>query len=104
MQKRKGRVKDETEGVRVNVYFDESVIVSVDWLAEKAGISRSRLVSNLVAEGVKGLERAELVGILDFALLMRDFGEGVKAWARGVRDEGPYRIKRELESRSTAQA
>lgn len=104
MEKKKGKVKEEKEGVRVNIYFDESVIVSVDRLAEKAGISRSRLVSNLVVEGVRGLERAELVGILDFALLMRDFGEGVKAWARGVRDEGPYRIKRELESRSMAQA
>jgi len=98
MEKKRGRPKEDHVGVRINVYLDEEVLTRVDRLSVKAGISRSRLIANIVTEGLRGLEKAELVGILDFALLMRDFGEGVKAWARQVHEEGPYQIKKDWES------
>jgi hypothetical protein len=85
------------------MYFTDDVLNRIDRLANKAGISRSRLVSNLVDEGVKGLERADMVGILDFSLLMRDFSEGVKSWANQVRDEG-HDIKRDWEEGRMAEA
>jgi hypothetical protein len=72
-------------------------------MANKAGVPRSRLVSNLVDVGLKGLERAEMVGVLDFALLIRDYSEGVKSWANQVRDEG-QEIKRDWEEGRMAEA
>jgi hypothetical protein len=103
MAELRGRPKTDRETVRVTMYFDEEVIRRADRLAAKARISRSRLVSNLVDEGLKGLERADMVGILDFALLMRDFSEGVKSWANQVRDEG-HDIKRDWEEGRMAEA
>jgi hypothetical protein len=85
------------------MYFDEEVIHRADRLAQKAGISRSRLAANLIDVGLKGMERAEMVGVLDFALLMRDFSEGVKSWANQVRDEG-HDIKRDWEEGRMAEA
>ena len=85
----RGRPKtSEREIVRVTMYFDEELIARLDKLAAKAGISRSKLVSNVLAESVTALERADMVGILDMALLMRDFGEGLRSWVTQIREEG----------------
>lgn len=97
MAKSVGRPKGDRETVRVTMYFDEELIERTDRLAARAGISRSRLVANILEEGLRGLERADMVGILDFALLMRDFSEGVKAWAKNIKEEGYHVVKKDWE-------
>ena len=83
-----GRPKGETEGVRISLYFNAEVIKRADVLAKKAGMSRSRLVGNILDEGLRSLERADSYGVLAVAVLLRDFSEGLKSWANQVRDEG----------------
>ena len=92
-----GRPKSDRDVVRVTMYFDEEVIKRADFLADKMGLSRSRLVANILDEGLKSLESADKVGILPVALLLRDFSEGLKSWAEQVRTEG-HQIKQDWES------
>lgn len=88
MKAKIGRPKGDRVGVRLNIYLDEEVNAKIERLATKAGISRSKLISNIMMESVTALERAEMVGILDMALLMRDFGEGLRSWVTSIREEG----------------
>ena len=97
MAGRTGRPKGDREAVRVTMYFDQDLIAKADRLAEKAGMSRSRLVSNILTEGLKSLDFADKVGVLDVTLLLRDFEAGLKSWVNQVREEGQG-IKRDWES------
>jgi hypothetical protein len=84
----RGRPKGDRTAVRVTMYFDEELISRLDKLAKKGRMSRSKLVADVLNESVTALERADMVGVLDFGLLMRDFGEDLRCWVRTIREEG----------------
>jgi biotin operon repressor len=84
----RGRPKGDRETVRVTMYLDQELVSGVDKLAEKGGMSRSKLVGHVLRESLTALEKANMVGILDFGFLMRDFGEDLRCWVRSIRDEG----------------
>jgi hypothetical protein len=84
----RGRPKGDRETVRVTMYLDQELVSGVDKLAEKGGMSRSKLVGDVLRESLTALEKADMVGILDFGFLMRDFGEELRCWVRSIRDEG----------------
>jgi hypothetical protein len=87
-------------GQTVATWMDEELVVRLDSLAEKAGITRSKLVYNMVEMSTKSLERADSFGVLNFALLMRDWEDNLRAWVRLIRTEGKE-IKADYESGAT---
>lgn len=91
LKKRNGRT--------VGLWLEEDLIVRVDALAEKAGITRSKFLANMVEVNVKSLERADSVGILSMAILIRDLEEGLKGWVRQAKEEAD-RIKEDWENGS----
>jgi hypothetical protein len=74
-------------GRTVGLWLDQDLIARVDALAAKAGITRSKMMANMIELNVKSLERADSVGILSMAILIRDLEEGLKGWVRQVKDE-----------------
>ena len=84
-------------GRTVGLWLEKDLIARVDALAAKAGISRSKLMANIIELNMKSLERADSVGILSMAILIRDLEEGLKGWVRQVKEEGD-RIKEDWEN------
>jgi len=80
------------DGRTISLWLEGDLVSRVDALAAKAGVSRSKILANMIELNVKSLERADSVGILEMALLIRDLEEGLKGWVRQVKDEG-HQIK-----------
>ena len=62
------------------ITFDcpEEIAERLDRLAEISDVPRSRLVLNMVKNGIEFLEATQKVGILSLAILFRDAGENLK--------------------------
>lgn len=84
-------------GRSISLWLDDDLVARVDALADKSGITRSKILANMIEMNVKSLERADSAGILPLVLLMRDLEEGLKGWVRQVKDEGD-RIKEDWEN------
>lgn len=65
--------KVHDDGTTVTIWLDKDMIRRLDVIAAKVGISRSRLVSNLLGCGLDDAESFAALGILDLAVMMRDF-------------------------------
>lgn len=74
-------------GRTVALWMDDALVARVDALAAKAGTTRSKMMANMIEVNVKSLERADSVGILSMAILIRDLEEGLKGWVRQIQDE-----------------
>jgi metal-responsive CopG/Arc/MetJ family transcriptional regulator len=72
----------------VAIWMEKGLLERVDKLAEKAEVTRSKLIGNMVEMTTKSLERADAFGILSIAILLRDFEVSMKAWVNQMRDEG----------------
>jgi hypothetical protein len=68
----------------LTIWYDDAVIDRIDRLALKGDVPRSRLIRNLSLIGVEYLESCEKFGILQTAIIMRDFGE----WLKGKHESG----------------
>ena len=79
MKTMKEEKRDSHEGQKsLTIWFDAGVLDRIDRLALKGDIPRSRLIRNLSVIGVEYLEACEKFGILQTALILRDFGSWVK--------------------------
>lgn len=85
------------DGRTISLWLEGDLVARVDALAEKAGVSRSKILANMIAMNVKSLERADSVGILSMAILIRDLEEGLKGWVRQAKEEAD-RIKEDWEN------
>ena len=72
--------KDETITFRCS----KEVADRLNRLAEKADIPRSRLVGNILDAVSKDLELCGKVGVLQFAIIIRDMKENLSKWAKKV--------------------
>ena len=95
--RKKAPKKERKEGQTVSTWMSQDLVDRIDKLADKGGITRSRMITNMVELSVNGLERADKLGVLSFAILMRDFENDIKAWFCAVRDEGDL-IKKDYEN------
>jgi hypothetical protein len=85
--------RDRHEGEKIaSVWFDESVLDRVDRLAVRGDISRSRLIRNLTVIGVEYLEAAEKFGVLQTALVLRDFGAWFKERCESGRTDETVKV------------
>lgn len=90
-------VLKKKNGRTVGLWLEQDLIARLDALAEKAGITRSKMMANIIELNVKSLERADSVGILSMALLIRDLQEGLNGWVRQIKDE-PETLKETWEN------
>lgn len=79
-------------GRTISVWLEDDIVLQLDALAAKAGLTRSKLLANILEINLQSLKRADSVGILPLVLLMRDLQEGLKGWVRQIQDE-PETIK-----------
>ena len=56
----------------LTVWIDTGLMERIDKLAEKADITRSKLVTNMIEVSVETLEKSQKVGLLQLSLIMRD--------------------------------
>ena len=70
----KKQSNERHDGERIaSVWFPEGVLDRVDRLAARGDINRSRLIRNLTLIGVEYLETAEKFGLMQTAIVLRDF-------------------------------
>ena len=79
--------EEKKEGVIVSMWIDKSLLARVDKLAVIGGLSRSRLLQNVIGVSVDELELMKSVGALATALVLRDlhrwFGKKVQGVVSG---------------------
>ena len=68
------------KGRIVSVWLNESVIERTDRLAERADLSRSKFLGQLMDCVTKEFELCTKLGIVQFSKLLDDFREAVKEW------------------------
>jgi hypothetical protein len=66
------------KGKPVTIWLDEETIKRLDRVKATVGISRSRMVENLLLVGLDSADTLRKIGILPIAVLFRDIGEGIK--------------------------
>ena len=85
VKKKKKKWSESHEGQKsITVWFEPEMVDRLDRLAKRGDIPRSRLVRNLVGIGVDYLETCEKFGVLQTALVLRDFGN----WVKGSCEDG----------------
>jgi hypothetical protein len=73
-----GTVKKSKHGQTLSVWVDEDVLNDLDLLAKKAGITRSKIVCNILEVATSELKALDKVGILRVTLFLRDLEEVIK--------------------------
>lgn len=76
------------EGQSVSCWIKKSTVEEIDRIADRAGLTRSQLITNMLEVSVNSLTKAESYGILSIALLLRNFNEGLRSWVESIRDDG----------------
>ena len=71
-------MKKEKPGQTLSVWIDEGVAESLTILAKKVGITRSKLVSNILEVAANDLRTLDKVGVLKLTVLLRDMQEEFK--------------------------
>lgn len=64
-------------GKSITLWLDQDTVKRLDKVANKAGISRSRLTENLVLVGLEEAEAMRKIGVLQMAVLLRDLKQRV---------------------------
>lgn len=72
----------------VSVRMDAVLSEKLDDLARRAGVSKNQLASNILSQGVECLSRADKIGLVGLAVLLRDFEYGLRSWVRHIKEEG----------------
>ncbi len=78
---------EDNKGRKITFHCPENIAVRLDRLAEISGTPRSRLVLNMVINGIEFLEATQKVGILSLSILLRDAGEKLKEVSKKWRDK-----------------
>ncbi len=65
----------------VTCWVDRDFVARIDKLSEKAGLTRSKLVENLLEVAVDEMELMRSLGILSTAIVFRDLKEIIKKWS-----------------------
>jgi len=68
-------VRAKVETKKISFDCPVELLEKIDQLAEFGDIPRQKLITNVLEVGVEYLDATQKVGILHFALLLRDLGE-----------------------------
>lgn len=71
-------MKKEKQGQTISVWVSEELAEDLATLAKKAGITRSKLASNILEVATKDLKTLNKVGVLKLTVLLRDMQDALK--------------------------
>lgn len=80
-------MEDKQNKIPVSIKIDPELLARLDKLAEKGGLTRSKLLTNIIEVSVDTLENCQKVGFLQFSLLLRDLGESMNKWSVGWKNK-----------------
>lgn len=78
------RIDKRIETKKVTLDCPLVLLDRIDRLADFGDIPRQKLIANLLEVSVDYLEATKKVGVLSFAILMRDLGENATKWAEKI--------------------
>ena len=80
--------KEKGDKMAITIWVDKTLAKKAESLAEKAGITRSKFLANVIEVGIEEIEWADKVGMWALARVFRDFREKIRDGIRkGVADE-----------------
>jgi predicted DNA-binding protein len=68
----------------VTMWLEPEWVERIDRLAEKAELSRARILENIVKMNIEELELVDKVGFFQFSKILKDLREGIRAWSEGL--------------------
>jgi hypothetical protein len=71
-------MEEKTEKVRTHVWVNRECLEAAGRLAKKAGMSRNRLLANVLEVNIESLEASDKVGVFQLSFLLRDLAERLK--------------------------
>ena len=74
----------------ITMWAERSLVNRLDVLAEKAGLSRSKLLQNLLKVSVDEMESMDKLGVLATAVVLRDFAVNLRSWREGKKKGGGH--------------
>jgi hypothetical protein len=80
--------KNETKK-RAQLRVDPEILERIDALAVKADMTRTRLIENILRECAASLELSQRIGLFQTSLIIRDMGQTLTEWAKGLRTKKP---------------
>jgi hypothetical protein len=72
------------KGVACTVYLEPKTIEKMDKLVETLGITRSKLIQNIMDSAVEEWALLDRLHVWSFAALLRDWKAGIRAWSQGA--------------------
>jgi metal-responsive CopG/Arc/MetJ family transcriptional regulator len=76
----------QKKGKSITLWLDEETANRLDKVAQRAGLSRSRLAENLLLVGLDEAETLKKIGVLQLAVLLRDLHEKVSKRMADVKE------------------
>lgn len=72
---------------KIKISFNIPIVINdrLEKLAQEAEIDKTRLMINILDQASQSLEATGKVGVLQFALLIRNLGEQLQKWAKTVK-------------------
>lgn len=64
----------------LTVWVDKELAARIDILAEKAGLTRSKITKNMIEVCVDQLEVMNTLGVLSTGVVFRNFKESISRW------------------------
>ena len=72
--------KEHKGKTAITVWAEKDLIDRIDILADKAGLTRSKITKNMLEVCVSHLEVMNTLGVLSTAVVFRDFKEKIAKW------------------------
>ncbi len=90
----------QTKKKNLTVWVDPELLEVADRLAERAGITRAKLLENILDVGIRELMGFEKWGVFTFALVIRNVKDKLKAFVKEMNDDPTQLIDGDKKSRS----
>ena len=81
-------MKDGKELVVIAAKVSPELAEKLKYLAQKADMTQSRLVSNILDTVVPDLVLCDKIGVFQLSYILRDMGKSLKGWVKYMQDEG----------------
>ena len=90
----------ESKKKNLTVWVDPELLEVADRLAEKAGITRAKLLENMLDVGIRELIQFERWGVFTFGLVMRHVRDKIRALIKNLNEDPSQLIDGDKKSRS----
>lgn len=78
---------NESETKKISLDIPVDILERLDRLAKIADRPRAKIITNLLEASVETLEDCQKVGLLSFAVLVRDMKVNMSKWAQSMKDK-----------------